>query len=288
MKSPLKNLLSKHLSVHRFQLWSRPTFVPSFLSVLLVCAIQPSLHADPTPVRKFQGTYHGFLELLSPEGQVVAFGDSTQVVRGDEITAETLFTFKDGSIDDETTVYTQHRTFQLISDHHVQKGPFFPHPTEVFVDARTGQVSTRTTGKDGKEVFRTDHLQLPADLANGMVPLTIENMAPGATQKTVSLVVSTPKALLVQLVISKIGDDKYSLVGTTRKATHYEIKIILGGVVGVVAPLIGKAPPNIEIWAITGQAPTFVREQGPIYADGPVMTIQLISPDWPDTSKPGN
>jgi hypothetical protein len=288
MKSPLKNLLSKHLSVHRFQLWSRPTFVPSFLSVLLVCAIQPSLHADPTPVRKFQGTYHGFLELLSPEGQVVAFGDSTQVVHGDEITAETLFTFKDGSIDDETTVYTQHRSFQLISDHHVQKGPFFPHPTEVFVDARTGQVSTRTTGKDGKEVFRTDHLQLPADLANGMVPLTIENMAPGATQKTVSLVVSTPKALLVQLVISKIGDDKYSLVGTTRKATHYEIKIILGGVVGVVAPLIGKAPPNIEIWAITGQAPTFVREQGPIYADGPVMTIQLISPDWPDTSKPGN
>ena len=288
MKSPLKNLLSKHLSVHRFQLWSRPTFVPSFLSVLLVCAIQPSLHADPTPVRKFQGTYHGFLELLSPEGQVVAFGDSTQVVHGDEITAETLFTFKDGSIDDETTVYTQHRSFQLISDHHVQKGPFFPHPTEVFVDARTGQVSTRTTGKDGKEVFRTDHLQLPADLANGMVPLTIENMAPGATQKTVSLVVSTPKALLVQLVISKIGDDKYSLVGTTRKATHYEIKIILGGVVGVVAPLIGKAPPNIEIWAVTGQAPTFVREQGPMYSDGPVMTIELISPTWPDSSKPGN
>jgi len=288
MKSPLKNLLSKHLSVHRFQLWSRPTFLPTFLSVLLFCAFLPRLHADPTPVRKFQGTYHGFLELLSPDGQVVAFGDSTQVVHGDEITAETLFTFKDGSIDDETTVYTQHRTFQLISDHHVQKGPFFPHPTEVFVDARTGQVSTRTTGKDGKEVFRTDHLQLPADLANGMVPLTIENMAPGATQKTVSLVVSTPKALLVQLVISKIGDDKYSLVGTTRKATHYEIKIILGGVVGVVAPLIGKAPPNIEIWAITGQAPTFVREQGPIYADGPVMTIQLISPDWPDSSKPGN
>jgi hypothetical protein len=284
MKSPMKILSSKNLLVHRFQLWSLPTL----LAAMLVCAIQPRLHADPTPVRKFQGTYHGFLELLSPDGQVVAFGDSTQVVHGDEITAETLFTFKDGSIDDETTVYTQHRTFQLISDHHVQKGPFFPHPTEVFIDARTGQVSTRTTGKDGKEVFRTDHLQLPADLANGMVPLIIENLAPGAAQKTVSLVVSTPKALLVQLVISKLGDDKYSLVGTTRKATHYEIKIILGGVVGVVAPLIGKAPPNIEIWAVTGQAPTFVKEQGPMYSDGPVMTIELISPTWPDSSKPGN
>ena len=141
MKSPLKNPPSNiDLSAHRFQLWSRPAFLPAFLTVLLVCAIQPRLHADPTPVRKFQGTYHGFLELLSPDGQVVAYGDSTQVVHGDEITAETLFTFKDGSIDDETTVYTQHHTFQLISDHHVQKGPFFPHPTEVFIDARTGQV----------------------------------------------------------------------------------------------------------------------------------------------------
>jgi hypothetical protein len=288
MKSPMKNLPPEHLSrnllVRRHQFWSRP----AFLAVLLVCAIQPYLHADPTPVRKFQGTYHGFLELRSPDGQVVAFGDSTQVVHGDQITAETLFTFKDGSIDDETTVYTQHRTFQLISDHHVQKGPFFPHPTEVFIDARTGQVSTRTTGKDGKEVFRTDHLQLPADLANGMVPLVIENMTSDAAQKTVSLVVSTPKALLTTLVISKLGEDKYSLVGTNRKATHYEIKIVLGGVVGVVAPLIGKAPPNIEIWAVTGAAPTFVREQGPMYADGPVMTIQLISPDWPDAPKPGN
>jgi hypothetical protein len=257
-----------------------------FLTALLVCAVQPRLHADPTPVRKVQGTYHGFLELRAPDGQVVAYGDSTQIVRGDQITAETLFTFKDGSIDDETAVYTQRHTFQLISDHHVQKGPFFPHPTEVFINARTCQVFTRSTGKDGKGEFRTDRLQLPADLANGIVPLVIENMG-AAAQKTVSLVVSTPKALLVQLVISKVGEDSYSLVGTTRKATHYELKIVLGGIAGVVAPLIGKAPPNIEIWAVTGQAPTFVKEQGPMYDDGPVMTIQLISPDWPDAPKSG-
>jgi hypothetical protein len=283
MKSPLKNLLP-----HPFKLWSGPAFLPTFLTVLLVCAIQPRLHADPTPIRKVQGTFHGFLELLSPDGQVVAIGDSTQVVHGDQITSETLFNFKDGSIDDDITVFTQHRTFQLISDHHTQKGPFFPHPSEVFIDARAGKVFTRYTGKDGKGGFRTDHLLLPADLANGMVPLVIENMAPGAAQKTVSLVVSTPKALLVTLVISKIGDDSYSLVGTTRKATHYEIKIILGGIAGVVAPLIGKTPPNIQIWVVTGQAPTFVREQGPMYDDGPVMTIQLISPTWPDPPKPAN
>jgi hypothetical protein len=260
----------------------------AILVTMLVCAIQPRMYADPPVVRYFQGTYHGFLELLSPDGEVVAYGDSTQVVHGDRVTAETIFTFKDGSTDDETTVYSQHRTFQLISDHHIQKGPFFPHPMAVFVDARSGQFITRTTGKDGKEEVKTSHIQLPADLANGMVPLVVENMGPGESSKTVSMAVATPTPLMAKLVISKIGEDNYALVGTDRKAVHYEIKVVLGGVAGFVAPLIGKAPPNIEIWAVTGQAPTFVREQGPIYPDGPVMTIQLISPTWSDASKSGN
>ena len=263
----------------------RSSCLYALLVTLLICATQPRIHADPPVARYVQGSYHGFLEVLSPDGEVVAYGDSTQVVHGDRVTAETLFTFKDGSTDDETTVYSQHRTFQLISDHHVQKGPFFPHPMAVFVDARSGQFITRTTGKDGKEEVKSSHVQFPADLANGMVPLIVENMGPGDSPKTVSMVVGTPSPLMAKLVISKIGEDSYSLVGTSRKAIHYEIKIQLGGVAGFVAPLIGKAPPDIEIWTVTGQAPTFVREQGPLYPDGPVMTIQLVSPIWPDASK---
>jgi hypothetical protein len=50
----------------------------------------------------------------------------------------------------------------------------------------------------------------------------------------------------------------------------------------VVAPLIGKAPPEIPIWISGGQAPAFVREEGPLYQGGPVLTIQLTSPAWPD------
>ncbi len=271
-----------------FDLRPRSFCLLAFLVTTLICAVPPRLHADPPVVRYVQGTYHGFLELLSQDGQVVAFGDSTQTVRGDRVTSQTTFTFKDGSTDEDTAVFSQHRTFELISEHHLQKGPFFPHPIEVFVDARTGQFSSRTTGKDGKEEFKTSHVQLPADLANGIVPLVIENMGPAESSKTVSMVVATPSPLVAKLVISKIGEDSYSLVGTARKAVHYEIKIVLGGVAGFVAPLVGKAPPNIEIWTVTGQAPTFVREQGPIYPDGPVMTIQLISPTWPDSAKSGN
>jgi hypothetical protein len=264
----------------RLQSWS--------LIALLVSALHPHIQADAPFVRYVQGSFHGFLELRSQDGQVLASGDSTQVVHGDRVTSRTLFAFKDGSIDDETTVFSQHRVFQLISDHHIQKGPFFPHPMDVFVDARSGQVTTRTTAKDGKDEVRTDHVQLPPDTANGMVPLVVENMGSDDPQKTVSLVVATPKPLVVKLLISKLGEDNYSLVGSTRKAIHYQIKIQLGGVAGIVAPLIGKEPPNIQMWAVTAPTPTFVREQGPLYPDGPMMTIQLASPAWPDSPKSGD
>ena len=68
---------------------------------------------------------------------------------------------------------------------------------------------------------------------------------------------------------------------------HYEIKIQIGGIAGLVAPMVGKAPPNIQIWVVGGQAPVFVKERGPIYAEGPVMTVEQTSPVWPDSSKQG-
>jgi hypothetical protein len=119
----------------------------------------PGAQADPVSVRYVQGAFHGFLELRSEDGHVVAFGDSTSVVHGDRITAETLFRFKDGSVDDEIAVFSQHRNFLLISDHHIQKGPACPHPMDVMIDARSGNVTVRAPGKDGKEEVQTDQSQ---------------------------------------------------------------------------------------------------------------------------------
>ena len=258
------------------------------LLLVLAWALQPTAQSEPVPVRSVQGTIHGFLELRSEDGQVVASGDSFQVVRGSRVTSRTVFHFKDGSIDDETTVFSQRRAFQLISDHHIQKGPSFPHPTDVLIDVHTGQVTVHSTGKDGKEEVKTDHLDLPPDLANGLVPVVLQNLPPNSPVTTVSMVVATPKPRLVKLVISNVGDDKCIVAGSSRKAIHYDIKIDLGGVAGVVAPIIGKAPPNIEVWTIGGDATTFARERGPLYAEGPMMTIQLASPTWPDTPKPAH
>jgi hypothetical protein len=258
------------------------------LFLLLVCALQLTARAEPVPVRFVAGTIHGFLDLRSEDGQVVASGDSFQTVRGGRVTSRTIFQFKDGSIDDETTVFTQRRVFQLISDHRIQKGPSFPHPMDVLIDVPSGQVTVRSTGKDGKEEVKTDHLDLPQDLANGLVPVVLQNLRANSPVTTVSMVVATPKPRLVKLVINNVGDEKCFVAGSPRKATHYAIKIDLGGVAGVVAPLIGKAPPDIQIWTIGGAATTFARERGPLYPEGPIMTIQLASPTWPDTPKPGH
>lgn len=248
---------------------------------LLLFAWALSTDAESVPVRHLQGTIHGFLVMRSDDGRVVASGDIIQVSHGSQVTSQTLFRFKDGSTDDETTVYSQRHNFELITDHHVQKGPAFPHPMDMFVDARSGQVTVHSTDKDGKDEVKSEHMKLPPDLANGIVPLVVENIKPGGgAAATVSMVVATPRPRIVKLAISSMGEDAFNVEGAPEKAFHYEIKIDLGGVAGIVAPMIGKQPPNIEVWTVGGAAPTFVREQGPLYAEGPVMTIELASPTW--------
>jgi hypothetical protein len=251
------------------------------LIALLFCGLQMQTLADPVPVRYVQGTVHGFLVERGEDGHIVASGDSVQVVHGDLVTNRTIFTYKDGSVDDETTVFSQRRSFRLISDHHIQKGPFFPHPMDLTIDARSGQVTVKTTGKAGKEEVYAEHMNLPPDLANGMVSQLMGNLKAAAQTMTVSIVVTTPKPRIVKLVISSIDEESFSVAGATRKSLHCEAKIIIGGVAGLVAPLIGKAPPNIEIWEIGGEAPTFLKETGPTFEDGPIVTIELAGPEWP-------
>jgi hypothetical protein len=102
------------------------------------------------------------------------------------------------------------------------------------------------------------------------------------------MLVAAPKPRIVKLVLSKRGEESFSVGGSSRKANHYEIKIEVGGVAGMIAPLFGKQPPNIEIWTAGNPAPTFVKEQGPMYLGGPIMTIQLTSPVWPASPKSGD
>src|SRR3954447_8546058 len=77
--------------------------------------------AEPIAVRYVEGSVHGFLALRTMEGKILAAGDLVQVVRGNRVTSRLVFRFRDGSIDDETAVFSQRGSFRLISDHHIQK-----------------------------------------------------------------------------------------------------------------------------------------------------------------------
>jgi hypothetical protein len=262
-------------------------FVCSLLATVLVCALQSETLAEPVAAQHLEGTVHGYLALRSKEGHVLGVGDVIQVVRGDRVTSRVLFRFKDGSIDDETAVFTQRGNFQLVSDHHVQKGPFFPNPMDLSIDVKSGQVTVRSTGKDGKEEVTTDHMDLPPDLYNGLIIAIAKNLNPDTPETKVSMVVAAPKPRLVKLAISPRGEESFSLAGFHRKALAYEIKIELGGVAGVVAPLIGKQPPDIQIWIEGGQLPAFVREEGPVFMGSPILNIELAAPVWPNESQSG-
>ena len=240
--------------------------------------------ADPIAVRYPEGLIHGFLVLRTPAGETLADGDLIQVAHGERVTTRLMFHFKDGSLHEETAVYSQHRNFRLLSSHLIQKGPTFPHPMELSIDASTGRVTVHTTGDDGKEDVLTERVKMPPDVANGMVLTLLKNIQPDATQMKVSMVAATPKPRLVKLAITPRGEEPFSVGGSSRKAAHYVVHVEIGGAAGLVAPLLGKQPPDTHVWILGGEAPAFVKSEGPLFFGGPVWRIELTSPAWP--SKP--
>jgi hypothetical protein len=257
------------------------------LAVLVACAtlLRPvEMSAAPVAVRHTEGLVHGFLVLRTQAGETLADGDLIQVARGDRVTSRLVFRFKDGSIHDETAVYSQRRNFRLLNDHLVQKGPAFKQPMEVLIDGSTGQVTVRSTDDDGKEKVVTERLNLPPDVANGLVLTLLKNVRSDAPQMTVSMLAATPKPRIVKLAIVPQGEEPFSVGSSSRKATHYVVKVEIGGATGLVAPLLGKQPPDTHVWILGGEAPAFVKSEGPLYFDGPIWRIELVSPVWPRVS----
>ena len=244
----------------------------------------PSATAEPISARHPEGTLHGYLSLATDGGQVLAQGDLVEIVHGDRVFSRLTFHFKDGSLDDETTIYTQRGVFRLISDHHIQRGPYFPHPLDMEINVAKGIAVTRTPGKDGTEEASTDHMKMPADLYNGLVIPIVKNLRTDSPVTKISMIVATPKPRLVTLAILPQAPATFSLAGVRHKALTWEIKIELGGLAGVIAPVIGKQPPNIYVWTEDGEVPAFLRETGPLFEGGAILTINLIGPTWPEAS----
>jgi len=241
-----------------------------------------SVQAELVAVRFTEGITHGFLALRTPDGALIAAGDLAQVARRGAVETRTVFHFKDGSLWDETVVYTQERVFMLQSYRLLQKGPTFPEDSEVSLEREAAKYRVKTTARNGaKEAVLDGAFTLPPDTYNGMVITVAKNLPKGA-RATVHLLVFTPTARLIQLEIAPAGEHKVLVGQLAKSATHYVLTPKLGAWLKLLTTLTGRSPPDSHAWIFIDDAPSFVRFEGPLHSAGPVWHMELTSPRWPD------
>jgi hypothetical protein len=215
------------------------------------------------------------MAVRSEAGNIVARVEFTQQVQGDEVTMRLTYRFADGSMDDETTTYRQRGTFQLIRDHHIQKGPFFPKPIDFTVEAATGITTTRTTDKNGKIHANSEHIDLPADLANGCVGTLLLNLPHNTAPFRVGILAPLGGGRMIRILISPVGEQSFQMAGHTLKAALFRIHPELGGIVGLIARLIGIQPKDVMVWVLEGEDPAVVRIVGQLGGYGPLLSSEL-------------
>jgi hypothetical protein len=249
-------------------------------SALLIFALTPQIFAEPIPVHYVQGTMRGFLTIRSESRAVIGYAEVSQSVSAERVTMRTTLHFRDGSLDDETVIFTQHDVFRLVSDHHIQRGSFFKQSIDALIES-SGQVTIRTTAADGKVTQESSHIDLPADISNGFVGTCIESLPHGAGAM-LGMILPIGKGRLIKLNIVPDGIGSFTAsVGASRTASLYRIKLELGGIVGVIAPMVGKQPSDTILWVLEGDAPVIVREDTQLADGAPIISLELSGTSFP-------
>jgi hypothetical protein len=260
---------------------SRAVTLSLLVLVTVLLWLRPA-SAAPVSVRFVEGVTHGFLVLRTVNGVPIASGDLLQVQRGRQVESRMVFRFKDGSLYDETVVFTQERVFTMQSYHLVQRGPVFTEDTEISLERASGKYRVNTKAhKDGREQVLNGTLDLPPDVYNGMVITVAKNLPKGASE-TVHIVAFTPTPRLIQLEFAPEGEQKVLIGDLAKTATHYVLRPRLGTWLKLFATLLGRVPPDSHAWIISDELPAFVRFEGQLVSMGPVWRIETTSPRWPD------
>jgi hypothetical protein len=249
-------------------------------ALVLGAAAPGRSEAAVVSVRYIEGVTHGFLTLRSQAGQILAEGDLLQVVRPEGVDSRLVFHFRDGSLHEETVVFSQQRVFSMLSYHLVQRGPTFPEELEVRVEREGGRYEVRSRRRGGGEDTAHGEMTLPPDVYNGMQITLLKNLAKDAGE-TVQVLVFTPKPTLVSLELTPIGGETALAEDRRVPVTHYVLKAKLGVVKGALAALIGKKPADYHCWIATSSVPAFVSIEGPLYVGGPIWRIETTSPHGP-------
>lgn len=250
------------------------------LTFLALCVLSFGLVpacAAQVPVRYQEGVAHGFLTLRTTDGHLIAEGESEQTAKDGVVTSRIIFHFKDGSLYDDTTTFTQRGHFRLLKDHLVQKGPAFKHQLESTIDAQNGKVTVHFE-EGGKPQELEESVELPADVSNGLIFTIVKNLLANPVT-TVSYLAITPKPTLVKLVFTRQGQEKLKAGVTRQPGVRFVMKVEIGGIKGVLASILEKKPPDTQMWVLDEKVPAFVASEGPLYGEGPVWKINLVSPE---------
>ena len=235
---------------------------------LAVTVFSGPARQDVVSVRWAEGTVHGFLELRSQNGALLARGDLLQVPRDSDIESKLVFHFSDSSEFRETVTFTQHGVFRLETYALVQRGKAFDADLDVTLSQNGAYEVTSRSHKDGKEQRYTGKLDLPPDTYNGLIPVIGKDID-RKTGQTVHVVAFTPKPIVIPLQFVP------SAAGTG--VVQFTLKPKLNALQRIGAALTKQTPPDSHLWIVTEDVPAFLRFEGPLYR-GPVWRIDQTSP----------
>ena len=208
--------------------------------------------------------------------------DLIQTAQGDRVTSRLVYHFQDGSLNDETAVFTQRGHFSLISDHLVQKGPAFTQPLDMTIDRPGGHVVVRYKDEHGAD--KLDDARMTASAGYGERDAHHAAQERRRGRRAADLVARRGHAEAAAREARDLGGRERSLhgrrIGTGPRGTTW-LKVDIGGIAGAIAPLIGKQPPDSHVWIVQGEAPAFVRSQSPMFNGAPLWQTELASPVWP-------
>lgn len=226
--------------------------------------------ADPVTVRYAEGVTRGFPVLRSVAGDKLAQGELVQVARGDRVENRLVFRFTDGSHYEEQVVFSQNDVFRLLRYRLVQRGPSFPESLDATIDRETERFHVRyRADQDSAEETLRGKFELPPDAYNGMLTMLLKNLTPGQSQ-VVQIVAFTPKPRLVKMLLTPAGHDQVRLGDWPIETTRYLMKPQLG----MFASLLVTDLPDVKCWVAGGDAPGFIRFEGPLYFMGPIWRIE--------------
>ncbi len=245
------------------------------VGIMLIC-LAVAVPAETIAVRRIQRPMHRFMVARSEDGKTLANGEFWQVVQGDEVTMRLTYRFLDGSMDDEETTYTQKGTFRLVRNRHIQKGPFFTKPIDFTVETSTGIVTSRTFDKSGKMHIESKRMDLPADLANGIVGTLLLNVAHNTKPFRVGMLATVGGGRLVPLLISSENEETVHLEERIVKATVFRIHPELNAFVRVFARVLGLQPKDVVVWVLQGEDPAVAVIVGQLGGYGPVVSSDLV------------